>query len=410
MIQSKTSQGLSYVIDRSAGNSACASLSVKCGTRAENDLPEGTAHFLEHCLFKGTTKRSAFSINSILDRLGGELNAYTTKEEIVLHATVLKEDIVKAISLLLEIGTQANFPEDEIEIEKGVVIDEIISYKDSPCEDIFDCFEKKFFSSHPLGRLTLGTEDSVKSTSRDNLISYYERYFKASNMVLSIVCDIDEKKLDKSVRELSLKYFKNDSQFKVDTHRERHILTHPEVFTIKEDKDNHEANLLIGALAPSLYDNDRASTILLANILGGPASNSLLNANLREKHGWVYASECSYAQYSDAGLLTISIGCDKGNLSKCIKAISNIINRLKTRPLSEKYLKASKKQLFGQLAISSDSKESKCLSMGKSVLAFGHVISEEETKQLINSVTSNDIQALCRKLWDEGNYSQLLYL
>ena len=157
MIQGKSISGLSYAIKKTSGKAACCAISINCGTRAEGYLPEGIAHFVEHCVFKGTEKHSARSISQLLDKLGGELNAYTTKEEIVLHATVLKEDIYKAISLLLEIATQATFPEDEIQTEKGVVIDEIISYLDSPSEDIYDNFESRFFEGHPLGRLTLGT-------------------------------------------------------------------------------------------------------------------------------------------------------------------------------------------------------------------------------------------------------------
>ena len=206
MIQGKSISGLSYAIKKTSGKAACCAISINCGTRAEGDLPEGIAHFVEYCVFKGTEKHSARSISQLLDKLGGELNAYTTKEEIVLHATVLKEDIYKAISLLLEIATQATFPEDEIQTEKGVVIDEIISYLDSPSEDIYDNFESRFFEGHPLGRLTLGTEESIKGARRQDLVDYYETYFTPSRMVLSVVADIEEKKMEKKVCSLIRKY------------------------------------------------------------------------------------------------------------------------------------------------------------------------------------------------------------
>ena len=137
MRSGRTEYGLKYAVKRSASKVGYCSLGVRCGTRAEAELPEGTAHLVEHTLFKGTKNRSAGRINSYLDRLGGELNAYTTKEEIVLHSTVLKEDIWKACGLLLDIATCATFPQHEVETEKGVVLDEIISYKDSPSEDIY---------------------------------------------------------------------------------------------------------------------------------------------------------------------------------------------------------------------------------------------------------------------------------
>lgn len=425
MIQSVTPQGLKYAVSKSSGKVACCALSVKCGTRAEGDLPEGIAHFVEHCLFKGTQKHSAQFISSALDKLGGELNAYTTKEEIVIHATVLKEDLPKAINLLMEIGTQATFPQDEIEIEKGVVIDEIISYKDSPAEDIFDNFENRFFEASPIGRLTLGTEESIQSVNAEQLLQYYNTHFIPANMAFTLVADLDEKALEKMVLRYAAKYLVSrnlgNSTIAFATQltpvsnlanigSASIIKPRPHIFSIRQDKGHHEANVIIGTLAPGLYDSDRLCAVLLSNILGGPASNSLLNANLREKHGWVYAAECAYTQYSDAGLMTISIGCDKANLSKCLKSIASIVEKLKEKELSPAFLKAAKKQLFGQLAISGESKESQALSMGKSLLSFGKVIPSEESRAQINAICGKDIKDLAQRIWDESMISQLIYL
>ncbi|HCY73674.1 MAG TPA: hypothetical protein DHU75_06195 [Rikenellaceae bacterium] len=407
MIQGITSSGLRYFVKHADGKAACAAISIKCGTREEGSLPEGIAHLVEHCIFKGTKHRSANNISTCLDKLGGELNAYTTKEEIVLHATVLKEDLDKAIKLLLEIATQATFPEDEIEIEKGVVLDEIISYKDSPAEDIYDTFESLFFEGYPLGKLTLGTIESIKKAGRTDLIQYYNSHFVPTNMVLSIVADIDEKLYAKKVVSLCEKRL---TETTCTQSAENTTSIKPHTFNATEKKSNHEANLVIGALAPSLYDNNRLCCVLLCNILGGPASNSMLNSILREKHGWVYSAECNYSQYSDAGLVTISIGCDKENISRCTRAIFSIIKRLQNKPLSDTALKTAKKQLFGQLAISSDSKESQALSAGKSILAFGKVFTDKENIKLINDISSEDLQRLAQSLWAEGNYSQLLYI
>ncbi len=407
MIQSSTPSGLKYAIKRTAGKAACVAVSIKCGTRTEGYLPEGIAHFVEHCIFKGTQNRSASSINTCLDKLGGELNAYTTKEEIVIHATVLKEDIYKAAELLLDIATKATFPEEEIEIEKGVVLDEIISYQDSPSEDIYDNFESRIFDGHPLGRLTLGTVDSIKHATRQDLIDYYRANFIPANMAFTLVADLDETAAEKKFLRLWDKFCPTESS----TGPATAVPVPHHVFSLREDKDNHEANLIIGALAPSLYDKkERLCCVLLSNILGGPASNSLLNETLREKHGWVYAAECNYTQYSDTGIIAISVGCEQDNLTKCLKAISAILDRLKSKSLSDSALRAAKKQLYGQLAISSDSKESQCLSMGKSLLAFGKIATDEENRSQIEAITSEDIQILAQRLWQDGTFSQLIYI
>lgn len=403
----QTPSGLSCAVKRSTGRVAYCALSVKSGTRAEGGCPEGTAHFVEHCIFKGTEKRNAKNINSVLDKVGGDLNAYTTKEEIVLHATVLKEDMRKAVDLLLELATRATFPQMEIETEKGVVTDEIIFYRDSPSDDIMDNFESRFFEGHSLGRLTLGTEDSVSDITREDLMDFYKRNFVPQNMVLSIVADEDESKLEKLALSLCAKYCP-ESVAPVVWDEPAPV---PGIFSIREDKNNHEANLILGAAAPSLYDGKkRLAAVLLCNILGGPAGNSLLNAELREKHGWVYAADCNYSQYRDSGLMTVSIGCDKENLTNCIKAVSCILDRLKSTPLSDSALKAAKKQLFGQLAISSDSRENQCLSMGRSGMAFGRIISDRESTDIIGSVTSDDLRALAAEIWADGKVSELIYL
>ena len=415
MRSGRSESGLQYAVKSSASKVGYCSLSIKCGTRAEGELPEGTAHFVEHTIFKGTRRFSAARINSYLDRLGGELNAYTTKEEIVLHATVLREDIWKAVGLLLEIATEATFPEHEVETERGVVLDEIISYKDSPSEDIFDTFESRFFEGSPLGRLTLGTVDSVSAATVDDLKTYYRRNFIPSNMALCIVASGDEEKLEKQMLALAGKYLVGKIPDQVgDDGRAipgEDRVSSSRLFDITEDKNNHEANALLGAEAPSLYgEKKRIAAVLLANILGGPASNSLLGAELREKHGWVYAIECGYSQYSDTGLMTVSLGCDKSNLKKCLKAVDRILSKVRETEMSPAALKAAKKQLLGQLAISSDSGETQCLSMGKSLLAFGKIMGDAWNREMIESVSAEDLRLIAREIFAPEKVSRLVYL
>lgn len=202
MITGTSPQGLRYAVRRSGRAVAYCALTIGAGTRDEAPFPAGIAHFVEHNLFRGTRRKSASVISSYLDRLGGELNAYTTKEEIVLHATVLKEDLPKAARLLFELATESTFPESEIETERGVVLDEIISYKDNPTEDVYDRFESLLFEGTPLDRPILGTQASVKKISADMLRRFVAEKFIPEKMVFTVVADIEEPKLEKRVLKL----------------------------------------------------------------------------------------------------------------------------------------------------------------------------------------------------------------
>ena len=415
MITGQTESGLRYAVRKGGFSVGYCALSIRCGTRNEDGYHSGIAHFTEHTLFKGTAHKSAAVVNGYLDRLGGELNAFTTKEEIVLHATVLKEDLPKAAGLLFELATEATFPEKEIETEKGVVIDEIHSYKDCPADEVYDRFEEELYAGHALGRPILGTPASVRRITSDELRRFVRENFTPDRMAFTMMADIDETVMEKEVRKLSGKYFSLDGAASVPESRSALDAEEQSVETARfdrtVDKRNHEVNAVIGGAAPSLYGGqDRIAAVLLANILGGPASNSILNNVLRERNGWVYGVECGYTQYSDTGVMAISLGCDKDNLEKCFTAISKAIRELQDKPLSDRKLKAAKKQLLGQLAISSESGEAQCLSMGKSLLAFGRVASSAENKAAIEAVTSADLQALARRIFSPDNLSRLIYL
>lgn len=419
MISGKAACGLQYAVRRSTSSVGYCALSIKCGTRDEMGYHGGIAHFVEHTIFKGTSHRSASVINGYLDRLGGELNAFTTKEEIVFHATVLKEDLSKAASLLFELATSAIFPEHEVEVEKGVVLDEIHSYKDSPSEDIFDKFEEMLFSGHPLSGNILGTPSSVKKISRDELLKFVKEKFLPCRMAFTIVADIEEKKMEKSVLRLIDKFFPEMSVSCLSADDCRSVpqacghYRKLEVIPFDKtlNKRNHQANCIIGGLAPSLYqEKERIATVLLCNILGGPANNSILNYVLREKNGWVYSVECGYTQFADTGMVTISLGCDKNNLDKCVRAIYKEVGKLQDELLSERKLKAAKKQLLGQIAISSDNGETQCLSMGKSLLAYGKVSSSKENRTLVDAVSAEDIRQAARAVFDFDRLSKLTYI
>lgn len=411
MITGKADCGMQYAVKRSGSSVAYCALSIKCGTRDEEGFHSGIAHFVEHTIFKGTERRSAAVINGYLDRLGGELNAFTTKEEIVFHATVLKEDMAKAAALLFELATCPTFPDLEINTEKGVVIDEIQSYKDTPSEDIYDKFEEMLFKGHPLSGNILGTKASVRKITRQELLKFVQDKFRPEKMAFSIVADIDEKAMEKSVIKLSQKHFADyiPDQGEASLKPSGEFIA--EQFDITLNKRNHQANCIIGGLAPSLYqDRERLATVLLCNILGGPANNSILNSVLREKNGWVYGVECGYTQYSDTGIVAISLGCDKNNLDKCVKAIYKEIGKLQEEVLSDRKLKAAKKQLLGQMAISGDNGETQCLSMGKGLLAYGKLNTGKETRQMVEGITAEDIREMARTIFSPSNLSKLIYI
>ena len=416
MISGRTDSGLQYAVKRSGSSVGYCALSIRCGTRDEAGFHSGIAHFVEHTIFKGTERRSASVINGYLDRLGGELNAFTTKEEIVFHATVLKEDLPKAASLLFELATCPTFPEQEVNTEKGVVIDEIHSYKDTPSEDIYDKFEEMLFEGHPLSGPILGTVASVKKITHDELIRFVKEKFRPEKMAFTIVADIDEKKMERDVLKLAAKFYGETTLTEASVPSDM-TGNSPEAWTGKTkfektlNKRNHQANCVIGGFAPSLYqERERLATVLLCNILGGPASNSVLNYVLREKNGWVYGVECGYTQYADTGMVAISLGCDKSNVEKCINTIEKEIRKLQEAPLSERKLKAAKKQLLGQLAISSDNGETQCLSLGKGLLAYGKVDGDKKTKDMVDAITAEDVQEMARTIFAPEKLSKLIYI
>ncbi|MCQ2165904.1 MAG: insulinase family protein [Bacteroidales bacterium] len=411
MITGITEEGIKYAV-RNAGNAvAYCALSVKAGTADEAGFHTGIAHFVEHTLFKGTARHDADYINNRLERLGGELNAYTTKEEIVLHATVLKKDIAKAASLLAEIAFESTFPEEEIEVEKGVVIDEIASYKDSPSEDIYDVFEEKLFAGSPLSSLILGTPESVQAMDSEELRRFRTTFFTPGRISFTVVGPLPEKKMEEMVRSISAKYRNTCACGAKCPERKASDIGDGTVFDETIDKKDHQVNCLIGGTAPSMNsEEDRLATILLCNMLGGPASNSILGRILRERHGWVYNVECSYTPYSDSGVAIIAFGCDGENLPKCERVIRRQLHLLQDRELSRERLKAAKRQLLGQNAISLESGEAQCLSMGRSLMCFGRISPDEELTAKVMAITAAKVREMAVKVFGDHKLSRLVYL
>ncbi len=376
---------------------------IQAGSRYELPNEEGLAHFIEHCIFKGTKKRKALDIFTDLDSVGGELNAYTNKEEICVHASFRKSHFTIASELLSDIIWNATFPEEEMIKEKEVILDEIISYLDSPMERIFDEFEAHLFKGNSLGYNTLGTKSSVSGFSRSDVLSYVERYFTPENMVISFVGDIALDELQE-VLENDFGRIKRKG-----TVPKNNDLAPIESFTLLEKKANYQTHTVIGGKAPSYHDAERRGMTLLTNILGGPALNSRLTLSIREKYGYAYNVEANYTAYSDVGFWSIYMGTDKKYLQKAIQLIYDELALVCENNLSDQELEHAKEQLKGHIALSLDSNLELMFSLGKSVLIHGRVDSIQEVYDQIDAIDQQEINAIARKSFSNGSLSQLVY-
>lgn len=403
--------GLKFAFKRTKSPVAYTALCIKSGTRNEPDAFPGMAHLTEHMMFKGTEKRTAAQISDRLERLGGELNAYTTKDETVLYATVLREDLRKAVDLLFEMAFCSVFSQKELEKERNVVIDEINMYKDSPADSIFDDFEQYLFGTHPLGRTILGNAKSLNKITSEDLKRYVKSNFVPSNMCVTVVGNFTLQKVENIVSDAMSKFVPCECQG-----TERKIPSLPggplsvgNFFMKEVSKKNHQVNCIIGTTAYSFYDTERMTMILLNNILGGPSSNSRLNRLLREKNALVYNIESLYTQYADTGAFLVYFGCDKTNLERCLELVHQEISLLREELLTDKALRDAKKQLLGQLAISSDNGETQALSMGKSMLLFGEIVSDDTVRSRFNAISAEQLRDVARKVLSQERLSTLIF-
>ena len=382
---------------------AHAGLFINAGSRDEGPNQHGMAHFIEHALFKGTQKRKSYHIISRLEDVGGDLNAYTTKEETCIHASFLKNDSERAIDLIADIAFNSIFPEKEIEKEKEVIIDEINSYKDNPSELIFDDFEEVLFPENSLGRNILGTPEGLKSYSRADLLRFISENYHTDQIVFCFVGEIEKTRLIK----LFHKYFENVPARIRDSDKRQVKLYNPENHI--ETKNTFQAHCVVGMPVFGFKDNRRITLHLLNNILGGPGMNSRLNMSLRERHGCTYNIESSYTPYTETGAFSVYFGTDKENLEKSIMLAHKEFDLLKTQRLGDIQLSKAKKQLMGQLAIASESNENQMINMGKSCLVFEKVDSIEEIYNQIELVTASQILEVANIVLYEKDLSRVIY-
>lgn len=359
---------------------------VNAGTRDELHREHGIAHFTEHGFFKGTERRKAYQVNCRLENLGGELNAYTTKEDTTIHATVLRQDFEKAAELLSDVVFHSTFPEKEIEKEHDVILDEINTYRDSPSDLIFDSFEEKLFDGSELGHAILGTKQSLKGIDSQAIRAFVRRTYTTDQIVVASIGNISPKR----ARMIAERYFGEQEASTRSFSRQS-----PEPyrrFDERVDRRTHQTHCIIGGRAYDINDDRRVALSLATNILGGPCANSRLNVTVREKWGLTYNIEAMYSAFCDTGCSMIYFSSEHDNASRCLELIEEQTEKLKREALTPRQLSMAKKQFIAQMAISTESQENYILGLGKSLLVHdGGVDTLDEVFRKINAVTADQI-------------------
>ena len=376
---------------------------INTGSRDEAADEQGIAHFIEHVIFKGTQTRKAFHILNRIEDVGGELNAYTTKEETAVYSTFLSEYYQRSMELISDILINSTFPAKELKREKEVVIEEINSYKDSPSELIFDEFEEILFDGHPIARNILGTPELIKAFNKSSILKFMDENYHTDQIVLSSVGNI---KMTKFIR-LAEKYFGSIPEKIRTKERSNSYNYQPEKRVVQ--KDTFQAHCIVGNLAPDIYSPSRMQMILLNNILGGQSMNSRLNMALRERNGMAYNVESSYTGYFDTGEFSVYFGTDKENLEQALHLVNKELKKMKEVQMGIVQLSRAKKQLIGQLAISTENREDLMLSIGKSYMFFNQVEPMEAIFKKIEAIGSNQILEIANEIFNEPQNSILIY-
>lgn len=398
-----------------------AGVYINVGSRNEAPGQEGMAHFIEHSIFKGTTHRRSCHILNRIDGVGGELNAFTTKEETCVYASALSVHLERCLELFADILFHSQFPEHEIEHEKDVVLEEINSYKDTPSELIFDDFEDLLLAGHPLGHNILGTKHNVRHFSRAQLQEFFHRNYTPDRMVISIVGNADFKR----VVHLCQKHFgayqpsNAATQGKINLKEQQDLVgkagknpmsqENYHQFNQTVNRHTHQMHVMLGCGAYNTFHQRKAAFTLLNNLVGGPAMNSRLNAAIRERYGFCYCVESQYTAYSDAGVFCIYAGIEPQALDRYLQLVWRELNHFASQPLSAQQLHAAKQQFVGQMAINNESPLNEMQSIGKSYLSYDRVDSLEEMAREIEAVTAADIQSIAQEIFSPSRFGCLIY-
>ena len=397
------SNGLRIIHEPSSSKVAYCGFAVDAGTRDEAENEQGMAHFVEHLIFKGTRKRKAWHILNRMENVGGDLNAYTNKEETVIYSAFLTEHFGRALELLADIVFHSTFPQNEIEKETEVIIDEIQSYEDTPSELIFDDFEDMIFRNHPLGRNILGRPDLLKKFRSEDAMAFTSRFYQPSNMVFFVLGDFNFQKIVRQVEKLLVDL----PLVTVENQRTIPPLYVPEQLVVH--KETHQAHVMIGSRGYNAYDDKRTALYLLNNILGGPGMNSRLNVSLRERRGLVYTVESNLTSYTDTGAFCIYFGTDPDDVDTCLKLTYKELKRMRDVKMTSSQLMAAKKQLIGQIGVASDNNENNALGMAKTFLHYNKYESSESVFRRIEALTAEGLLEVANEMFAEEYLSTLIY-
>jgi predicted Zn-dependent peptidase len=379
----------------------CA-IMVDVGSRDENPENQGIAHFWEHMAFKGTRRRRSFNIINSLDSVGGELNAYTDKEKVVFYASVRDQHFEKAVDILSDITFHSVFPENQIEKERGVILEEMSMYNDSPDESLQDEFEALVYKNHPMGMNILGKPETVKSFQKKDFLKFFRNTLSTDKIVFSVVGNMTTEEVERLAR----KYFESVTSKKALAKRTKFKKYKPEEQILK--RTIKQAKCAIGRDAYSLKSDKRVPLFLLTNILGGPGMNSRLNLALREKYGFVYSIDAHYIPYTDTGMFAVFFGTEPKQLNRCISLVKKEFDRFADKPLTDRQLHSAKEQIKGQLAMSEENNLSLMLMMGRSVLDIGRVPTLEEIYHQIDETDSLQLRDIAQEIFDEKSLSYLI--
>lgn len=395
--------GLRIIHKPSLSKVAYCGFAVDAGTRDEADNEQGMAHFVEHIIFKGTEKRKAWHILNRMENVGGDLNAYTNKEETVIYSAFLTEHFSRAVDLLADIMFHSIFPQKEIDKEVEVIIDEIQSYDDTPSELIFDDFEDMIFKNHSLGRNILGKPEQLRGFTTSNALNFTSRYYHPTNMVFFVLGDLDFKKVvrivEKSVGNIPFAEFSN-------------LRTPPPIYVPEQltiHKDTHQAHVMIGGRGYDAYNDKRTALYLLNNILGGPGMNSKLNVSLRERKALVYSVESNLTSYTDTGVFCIYFGTDPDDVDTCLNLTYKELKHMRDVKMTSLQLNAAKKQLVGQIGVASDNNENNALDMAKTFLHYNKYDTAESLFERIESITAEGLLEVANEMFAEEKLSRLIY-
>ena len=421
------SNGLRVIHRQSASAVVYCGFEINAGSRHEERGDEGLAHFCEHVTFKGTRHRRAWHILNCLESVGGDLNAFTNKEDTVYYAAILNDQLPRAVALLCDIVFSSTYPQHEIDKEVAVICDEIESYNDTPTELIFDDFENIIFSGHPLGHNILGNAERLRQFCTADALRFTRRHYRPENMVFFADGDISFSRLvrllEKNLQGVenqsnqenqnnrndrsSLNNRSNLNDQSSQNHQERPLCAGGQTVTM--EKGTHQSHVMVGTRGFAVNHPLRIPLYLLNNLLGGPGMNARLNLSLREKHGLVYTVESSMMTYSDTGLWCIYFGCDPHDVRHCLRLVGHELDRLVQQPLTPRQLNAAKKQLKGQIGIACDNREQFALDFGKSYLHYGWEKNVERLMQHIEEVSAEQIQQTAQLLFAPERLTTLIY-